>query len=185
MKKFLQKFKKFAGFPFVFLLIMLLFFGVTIGTSGSVSSTGKSFELQYTTDTNWSWIVFKISAPTTVDKNGKETAMSVRLHDVYLNYGKIYSEQETATMELQWGSATTPVESFFRLSAMKQAVLFNPDYVPKEGDTPTAETDKYANYIHDGQYKWIARREQSCRGFYLQKPFLVHLFQARHSAGEQ
>ena len=59
-------------------------------------------------------------------------------------------------MELQWGSATTPVESFFRLSVMKQAVLFNPDYVPKEGDTPTAETDKYANYIHNGQYKWIA-----------------------------
>lgn len=156
MKKFLEKFKKFAGFPFVFLLIMLIFFGVTMGTSGSLESTGESFELQYYTKTNWSYIIFRVSAPKTVDENGREERMSVRLHDVYMNYGKIYSEEETATLELQWGSATTPADSFFTLAAMKKAVLFNPDYVPKEGDTPTKETEKNCNYIHDGQYQWLS-----------------------------
>ena len=156
MKNFLQKFRKAAGFPFLFLLIMLLFFGVSMGTSGSTSSTGDSFELQYTTETNRSWVVFKISQPKKVDEDGRETTVNARLHDVYINYGTIYSQQETATLELQWGSSTTPSESFFTLSSMRKAVLFNDNYVAKEGDTPTAETDKYSNYIHDGQHRWIA-----------------------------
>ena len=156
MKKFLEKFRKFAGFPFVFLLIMLIFFGVTMGTSGSIESTGKSFELQHQTDSNRSWVVFRITAPTTLDENGREDRMSVRLHEVYLNYGKIYSEEETATVELQWGSSTTPAESFWTPNGIKKAIIFNPDYVAKEGDTPTAETDNNYRYIHDGQYKWVA-----------------------------
>ena len=117
-----------------------------LGTACSKITTGESFELQCTTDTKWSWIVFKISAPKTVDERGKETTVSVCLHDVYLNYGKICSEEETATLELQWGSATTPVESFFTLSVMKKAVLFNPDYVAKEGDTSTAERASWLCY---------------------------------------
>ena len=58
MKNFLQKFRKFMGFPLTLLIIMMLFLGVTLGTSGSQESTGDSFELQHTTDTNWSWLVF-------------------------------------------------------------------------------------------------------------------------------
>ena len=156
MKNFLKKFRKIVGFPFTLLIIMVLFLGVTLGTSGSVKGTGKSFELQHTTSSNWSWVVFKISAPKTKDAAGNETNVDVRLHDVYINLGTIYSEEETVTMELQWGSATTPVESFFTLSAMKKAVIFNSSYVPKEDDKPIEETDSHTNYIHDGQYRWIA-----------------------------
>ena len=158
MKKFLAKFRKIAGFPFVFLLIMILFLGVTLGTAGSTKGmvTGDSFELQNTADTNWSWVVFKVSAPKTKDKDGKETTTSVRLHDVYINIGTIYSKEETVTMELQWGSSSTKPENFFKLSAMKTAVFFNSSYVPQEGAEPMEETSKTTNYIHDGQYRWVA-----------------------------
>lgn len=156
MKNFLRKFRKAVGFPFAFLLIMILFFGVVLGTAGSTASLGNSFELQYTTDSNWSWVVFKISAPKTVDEEGNETDMDVRLHDVYINLGAIYSTEETATMELQWGSVGTEAENFFRPSKMKGAVLFNPSYVPEEGATATEETDSKYNYVHDATYRWIA-----------------------------
>lgn len=155
MKNFLQKFKKILGFPFTLLIIMALFLGVTLGTSGSVKSTGDAFELQYTTDSNRSWVVFKISAPKTVDEDGNETTMNVRLHDAYVNLGAIYSEEETATMELQWGSSSTEPENFFRLSKMKRAVLYNSAYVPVEGAAEKKLEDA-DNRVDDYLYRWVA-----------------------------
>lgn len=143
------------GFPFTLLIVMALFLGVTLGTSGSVKSTGDAFELQYTTDSNRSWIVFKISAPKTVDENGNETTMNVRLHDVYVNLGAIYSAEETATMELQWGSSSTKPENFFKLSKMKRAVLYNSAYVPVEGaEGRKLEDSDYR--VDDYAYRWVA-----------------------------
>lgn len=156
MKNFLQKFRKFAGFPFAFLLIMVLFLGAALGTAGSTNSTGDSLELQYTTDSNWSWVVFEVSAPKKVDEDGKETNMNVRLHDVYINLGNIYSEEETATLELQWGSsADSNADNFWRLSKMKTAILHNPNYVPQEGDK-TAEPKETETHVYDYTYRWIA-----------------------------
>lgn len=155
MKNFLRKFRSFAGFPFVFLLIMIVFLGAALGTSGSTASTGDSFELQNSTDSNWSWVVFKITAPKTTDKDGKETAMDVRLHDVYVNLGSVYSNEETARMEMQWGSSATKPDDFFRLSKTKTAVLHNPKHVPEEG---AAEKKPAAseNHVNDYLYRWIA-----------------------------
>lgn len=157
MKNFLQKFRKIAGFPFLFLLVMILFLGVTLGTAGSTNSTGESFELQYLTDSNRSWIIFKVSAPKTTDEDGHETEVPVRLHDVYINIGTIYSEEETATLDLQYAStSSTSAESFYKPAKMRSAVFFNGSYEPKEGDVPTKETDERNNYVHDAQYRWIA-----------------------------
>lgn len=153
MKNFLQKFRKYAGFPFAFLLIMLLFFGVTLGTSGSTATTGKSFELQYTTDSNWSWVIFKISAPKTKDEEGKEKDMNVRLHNAYINVGTIYSASQTATLDLQWGSATTKAEDFFKLSKMKHAVLYTPS---KEEVEDKESSDAAYKYVYNASYRWIA-----------------------------
>ena len=155
MKNFLRNFRKIAGFPFVFLIIMILFLGITLGTAGSVASFGKSFELQFSTDTNWSWVVFEVSAPKTVDEDGKETDMDVRLHDVYINLGQIYSREATASLELQWGSTGTEADNFFRLSKMKTAVVHNPYYVPEEGAEETKPKDS-ENHVYDAAYRWIA-----------------------------
>ena len=161
MKNFLQKFRKIAGFPFLFLIIMVLFLGVTLGTSGSTSSTGKSLELQYNTSTNWSRVVFKVSAPKKVDENGKETTVSVRLHDAYINIGTIYSGAQTVTLELKrstnaTSSNTTDLSDFSMTSGLKRAVFYNSAYVPKEGDEPWEETDSSANYVRNAEYHWVA-----------------------------
>ena len=154
MKNFLQKFKKFVGFPFAFLLIMILFLGVCLGTSGSTATTGKSLELQYTADSNWSWVVFKINAPKTKDEDGHETDMNVRLHDVYLNIGTIYSEKQTATFELQWGSSSsTKAADFFRPSQIKRAVLYS---APKEEVKEAESSDTSYAYTYNASYRWIA-----------------------------
>ena len=152
----MQKFKKFVQIPaLVFSLIMLCLTAMLGAACTPGPTTGKSFELSINEE-NRSWVVFKVSAPTTVDKQGKETRMNVKLHDVYIHMSKICSDEQTATLELQWGASTTPADSFFTLSAMKKVVLFNPDYVQKEGDTRIEESDKYSNYVHDWRYKWVA-----------------------------
>lgn len=156
MKNFLAKFRKIAGFPFAFLLIMLAFLGVALGTSGSVSSTGKSLELQHITDTNWSWIVFKVSAPKIKDEKGEEKNMNVRLHDVYLNVGTIYSKEETATLELQYNSSSTiSAEKFFKIGKMKAAKIYNQSYEAPADAEENKEVDK-SDYIYDAAYSWIA-----------------------------
>ncbi len=152
MKNFLQKFKKIMGFPFAFLLIMVLFLGITLGTSGSAATMGgKSLELQYTTDTNWSWVIFKIEAPEIEDKDGKNR--EVRLHDVYINVGSIYSENQTATLDLQWGSASTEANNFFKLSKMKHATLYA---APKDQVEGEESSDATYNYVYSASYRWIA-----------------------------
>ncbi|MBD5636857.1 MAG: phospholipid carrier-dependent glycosyltransferase [Clostridia bacterium] len=153
MKNFLQKFRKFVGFPFTFLLIMILFLGVALGTSGSTATTGKAFELQYTTDSNWSWVIFKLSAPKTKDKDGKETDMNVRLHDVYLNVGTIYSENQSATIDLQCGYSSTKAEDFWKISQMKHAVLYS---TSKEEAKEEESSSTSYNYVYDASYRWIA-----------------------------
>ena len=153
MKNFLQKFRKFVGFPFTFLLIMILFLGVALGTSGSTATTGKAFELQYTTDTNKSWVIFKLNAPKTKDKDGKETDMNVRLHDVYLNVGTIYSENQSATIDLQCGYSSTKAEEFWKISQMKHAVLYS---TSKEEEKEEDLSNTSYNYVYDASYRWIA-----------------------------
>lgn len=156
MKNFFAKFRKIAGFPFTFLLIMLVFLGVALGTSGSVNSTGKSLELQHITDTNWSWVVFKVSAPKIKDEKGEEKNMNVRLHDVYLNIGTIYSKEETATLELQWGSSSsTLAENFYKLGKMKSAKIYNQSYEAPADAEENKEEDK-SDYIYGAAYSWIA-----------------------------
>ena len=163
----MRKFKKFASIPLIFLSLMIVVLAAMLGAACTPKSKepasedegdplGESFELSCMDEANRSWIVFKVSAPKIKDAEGNETAMNVRLHDVYVHASKICSKEETATMELQWGSATTPVESFFTLNVMKKAVFFNPDYAAKEGDTPTEETDSHANYLHEWQNRWVA-----------------------------
>ena len=167
MKNFLQKFRKAMGFPFLLLIIMVLFLGAVLGTSGSTISTGESFELQYNNtsgdSTNWSWVTFKVSAPKTKDENGKETNMSVRLHDAYINIGTIYSGAETVTLELKRTSSAPSSSSsapnlseFVMSSGLRRAVFYNSAYVPKEGDKPTEETDSLANYVRGAEYSWVA-----------------------------
>lgn len=154
MKNFLANFKKTLRFPFSFLLIMLLFLGVCLGTAGSVKSTGKSFELQKSTDSNWSWVIFKITPPKTKDEDGNEKDLSVRLSDVYINVGKIYSGEETATLELQHGYSTSKADEFSRRSGMTRAVLYNSSYVaPEDAKEKTEEETK--DYIYDWEYSWI------------------------------
>lgn len=156
MKNFLQKFKKFIGLPFALFLIAVFFLGVTLGTSGSTDSVGSPFELQYTSDKNWSWVIFKVSAPKTLDEDGKETDMDVRLCNAYLNLGKIYSEEATAAIELQYGSSSsTSAENFFRLGKMKTAVFHNTAYVPQEGDKKTEPKDTEF-HVYDYAYRWVA-----------------------------
>lgn len=163
MKNFLQKFRKFVGFPFVFLLVMILFLGVTMGTAGSAATTGDSFELQYTTDSNRSWVIFKVTAPKTVteDEDGHETEkeVPVRLHDVYINVGTIYSEEQSAIMELQWGNSSTEASSFWKLSKMKRAVLYGgtPQGALEDSlaDAAAAGNADY-NYVYNASYRWIA-----------------------------
>lgn len=155
MKNFFQDFKKTLRFPFSFLLIMLLFLGACLGTAGSVRSTGGSFELQHSTDSNWSWVIFKITPPKTEDEDGNEKDLSVRLHDVYINLGKIYSEEETATIQLQHSnSATSNADGFYVRTGMKSAVLYNSSYVaPEDAKEKTEEETK--DYIYDWEYDWI------------------------------
>ncbi|MDE6411158.1 MAG: phospholipid carrier-dependent glycosyltransferase [Clostridia bacterium] len=160
MKNFLQKFRKFVGFPFVFLLVMILFLGVTLGTAGSTATTGDSFELQYTTDKNWSWVVFKVTAPMTEDEEGEKKEVPVRLHDVYLNVGTIYSEDQSAIMELQWGTASTEADGhWWTLSKMKKAVLYGgtPQGALEDSltDAAAAGNNDY-NYVYNASYRWIA-----------------------------
>ena len=162
MKKFLEKFRKIAGFPFVFLLIMILFLGVTLGTAGatsrtksSVSNLGESFELQYHSDTNFSWVIFEVSAPKTEDEDGKEKEMDVRLYDVYINLGTIYSEAEVVTLDLYWGYSYTKAENFYALSNMNAAKIYNPAYKAPEGEEESSE-GKSEDYIYNPAYRWLA-----------------------------
>ncbi len=158
MKKFLEKFRKFAGFPFVFLLIMILFLGVNLGTAGvssrkagSVGSLGDSFELQHYSDTNRSWVIFKVSPPKTVDEKGEEKNMNVRLHNVYLNLGTVYSEEEIVTLDLHYsGSSTIEATSFYSMSGTKPAKIYNELYKGEES------AEKNEEYIYDSPYRWIS-----------------------------
>ena len=162
----MQKLKKFTQASVIFFALIILCLAALLGAAcapgqeedddSTWEALGVSFELQGTSDASWSWVVFKISAPTTLDKNGNVTNTDVLLHDVYVNVNVIDSNVEAVTMELQWGSATTQPENFFTLSSMRKAVLFNPDYVANEGDAPIEETDKFANYVHQWRNQWIA-----------------------------
>ena len=153
----MRKIKKFTRALFVFLSLSVLCLAalLTAACTSKPQTLGQSLELKALSEESQSWVVFKVTAPLTVDEKGNVKRLGVRLHDVYIHASKICSEEETATLELQWGASKTPAEDFFTLSALKKAILFNPDYVAKEGDTPMAETDRYANYIHEWQNKWV------------------------------
>lgn len=105
MKNFTQKWRKATGFSFAFFLIALLFLLVGFGTLGSVRSFGRSYELQSkkTADAKEPCIVFHLTAPKTKNEDGNETDMNVRLSNVYVNLGSVYTTAENAELRIARG----------------------------------------------------------------------------------
>jgi len=132
MKNFTEKWKKKAGFSFAFFIIALLFLVIGFGTLGSVRSTGKSYELQaqHTGDAKEPSLIFRLSAP--ADKDGK--AKNVRLDNIYLNLGAVYSDKET--FELRATRATTATGSF---TSILDAKITNPSVNTAKADEKTTE----------------------------------------------
>ncbi len=132
MKNFTAKWKKKVGFSFTFFIIALLFLVIGFGTLGSVRSTGRSYELQaqHTGDAKEPSLIFHLTAPT--DKDGK--AKKVRLDNIYLNLGAVYSEKEA--FELRVTRATSAKGTF---SSALNAKITNPSVATAKADEKTSE----------------------------------------------
>ena len=150
MKNFTQKWRKATGFSFAFFLIALLFLLVGFGTLGSVRSFGKSYELQSknTADAKEPCIVFHITAPKVKDEDGKETDMNVRLSNVYVNLGSVYTAAENAELRIARGYSTTGSYTGNLDAKIKNA---SRKAVPDE-----KKDDKEETVTLDGAFNWVA-----------------------------
>ena len=150
MKNFTQKWRKATGFSFAFFLIALLFLLVGFGTLGSVRSFGRSYELQSkkTADAKEPCIVFHLTAPKTKNEDGNETDMNVRLSNVYVNLGSVYTTAENAELRIARGYSTTGSYTG-NLDAKIQNV--SRKAVPDE-----KKDDKEEAVTTDGAFNWVA-----------------------------
>ncbi|MGN1076908.1 MAG: ArnT family glycosyltransferase, partial [Candidatus Gallimonas sp.] len=105
MGKTSAKWKQLSRFFRAFLFVALAFLVVGLGTLGTVQSAGKGYELQYQTseDAKTPSLIFHITPPK--DKEGNN--ITVRLTQVYLNLGAIYSEEGAVTLTMNRASSAT------------------------------------------------------------------------------
>lgn len=129
MKKTLEKFKKLSAFVYAFVALAILFLAVGMGTLGSFASTGKDFELGRVSDTDFSSgpsVVFQLSSSIseTVKENGKETTKSttVRLRNVLVNVGSVYTDAAEAKVELTRSSSKDSFQSYNKLEGTLKGV---------------------------------------------------------------
>lgn len=150
MKNFTQKWRKATGFSFAFFLIALLFLLVGFGTLGSVRSFGRSYELQSkkTADAKEPCIVFHLTAPKTKNKDGNETDMNVRLSNVYVNLGSVYTTAENAELRIARGYSTTG-----SYTGNLDAKIKN---VSRKAVPDEKKDDKEEAVTTDGAFNWVA-----------------------------
>lgn len=147
MRKTKRKWRNLSKYFRAFLLIALAFLVVGLGTLGSGQSTGKSYELQYrqTADEKEPSVIYRLTPP-----KGKTTS-NVRLVEVYLNAGTVYSDKASATVRLSRDYSATG--SF---SGKLDGVI---------GNYFSAETDEKA--VYDATFNWTAPFEIPEAGYKL------------------
>ena len=179
MKRTMYKWKSLSLFFRIFLFVALAFAVVGFGTLGSVQTTGSAYELQRKTDADEQEpnIIFQLEEP----KKVKETdGLYVRLKQIYLNIGTIYSDAPYAKLRVVRASSAT--SSYFDSTSLastyyREAKIANPYYVDTEIPVPDTEgmseadakkvMDEYnkqveehekelANRIDGDFYNWIA-----------------------------
>lgn len=145
MKNFTQKWRKATGFSFAFFLIALLFLLAGFSTLGNVRSLGKSYELQAKTsgDAKEPCIVFRLNAPKTKNEEGKEEEMNVRISNVYLNIGTVYSTAENAELRIARGYSTSSFSS--NLDAKIKNI--SRKAVPDDKEDENVTTDASFNWV--------------------------------------
>ncbi len=105
MGKTSAKWKQLSRYFRAFLFVALAFLVVGVGTLGTAQSAGKGYELQYQTsdDAKTPCLIFHITPPK--DKEGNN--ITVRLTQVYLNLGAIYSKEGAVTLTMNRSSSAT------------------------------------------------------------------------------
>lgn len=150
MKKMFAKWKTLSCWLRAFFFVALAFLAVGLGTLGSVQSTGGSYELQYQTteDAKAPSVVFNVSVPKSVQDNLQ--GRSVRLTQVYLNLGNIYSQDAAVTLILTGsssasGAAGNSTSSSTETTSRKIATIADP-----------ARAKMEEKWVAGGGFNWIA-----------------------------
>lgn len=124
----------------IFFIVAFLFLAIGLGTLGSVSGTGKAYELRRRgeNDGKEPSVFFVLQNPSYVNKEGKTVTDYYRLTNVYLNIGAIYNnDTESAEITLSRGASATANAYSYR------AEVGNVAYVPKH------EVDKDGKEVED------------------------------------
>lgn len=139
MKNTSTKRKRHSGFLIAFLALALAFLAVALGTIGTDRSTGNFYELQYQTaaDAKEPNVIFKLSAPKDEDGN----TLTVRLSQVYLNVGTIYSDNAAVTLRMNRASTATSTS----FSSSKSVTIADP-----------SRTELPDGAVAGGDFNWIA-----------------------------
>lgn len=143
-----NKRKKLSFYFIAFLVIAFVFLAIGLGTLGSVSTTGKSYELMTASNENEDpSVVFLIKNITEKDEKGNDSTVYHALRHVYINVGALYSEEgKDVEIRLTRGSSSNPTStsSTYRYTATLENLK------------PDAGRDEKTTAIRNSQFNWIA-----------------------------
>ncbi|MDE5897178.1 MAG: glycosyltransferase family 39 protein, partial [Clostridia bacterium] len=99
--------KNLSFFTWAFLILAFVFLALGLGTLGNVNGVGKSYELLAAQDKQVFGVVFELKNPEKKLKDGTTETVYLRLHEVYVNMGAIYTEAGSQAVTLRLNRSTS------------------------------------------------------------------------------